>query len=146
MNARPILHRPAQGSLEIELPRHRDQRDTLRAILPGRHLAHGQDDGHNDWLWRIARPLFWTAAFALCRHYGRVTVIDDGRTLARCTVACRAARKKDCECVCGGTNHGVDGGLWREVGDQLLVAAIAQHTRFTLTLDAELDVKVTLDQ
>lgn len=94
-------------------------REGNRAFLAGlaarpdlRHIGGGQ--------WSVRRSLFSKAVRACADRFGAADVWTEHLLTQKCTPSCADAKRDECVCSCGYTNH--KGGMvgWERLGETLV--------------------------
>lgn len=100
----PEIRRPAQGRLEVWIPwRETGNRALIKSVC-GSLTRPEWDCQAKRWL--IARGHFVALIEALKAEFGQVRVITWHCNAERCDIRCLEAKGPDCQCSCGGRNHG----------------------------------------
>lgn len=115
----PVVRRPREGRLEVEIPwRSGGSRGLIMRICGGgTRPAWDRRAG----CWLVARAYFLRLVRGLAERYGRVLVITVQCNLTKCDRRCQRARDTECRCSCGGDNHGrayTRG--WQLAGEQVI--------------------------
>lgn len=96
-----------QTKLHIHLPDGgKWVRAYLKEILGERVVLDWFKDSNNTVWWEVSKTHREKLTTALLRRYRGVWVVRDYRANQACTGSCRAAKKDNCECSCGGMYHG----------------------------------------
>jgi hypothetical protein len=126
-----VVYRPQRGHLMIRIPYSYGTRDWLRDVCgSGSHVSWSKPT------WRVSARHLPAVIAALRDRFGEVELVRDqvvGR--GKCDTRCTAALLDDCNCECGGANHGV-GWLagYMPVGETTLVEMVGDITRTTVTI------------
>lgn len=128
--------RPVVGRVVIKMPYAPGNRAWLKDVLGDRiRPTWNKDLGR----WEIARNHFGSVVEALADRLGRIDAYMDFTCIERCDSRCKAARSRECNCVCLGKNHG-QGGVthgWKLVSDTLEIKVTGVKRRHIVVLRGE---------
>jgi hypothetical protein len=114
----PVIFRRRRGKLLVRLPYANDNMAWLKEF--GRTKPEW-DKKYKCWL--LPRGWLDSLVFSMLHRYQGVYLIQPYNKLEKCAPACWNAQGFDCECSCGGVNHGAGqpGGNWLTISDALAV-------------------------